>query len=161
MTYMYRLLFTENRGLKLFVSLHNDPAEPSIIPAHLCPNNFDPSSDIDNIFESNKEKYYLVGNITFSCMTNRSNDTLYFKYKFGDGETEPYTLSSDFTTHTYGKAGVYNYTVDAVAVTESSKAFHAAHSGQIRVLGKEYCSNKLDWNRGIPLITSLSPDQQC
>ena len=127
----------ENAGLKLSVSIHNDPAELSIMPSPIPPNNFDPSIDIDNVFESNKEKYYLVGNITFFCLTNRTKDTIYFKYRFGDGETEPYSFIGNFT-HTYGTPGVYNYSVDAVAVNENSKAFHAAHRGQIKVLGNEY-----------------------
>ena len=145
---------TEDKGLNLNVSLYNDPASPSTMPAPFPPNNFVPSIDIDN-FNSNNEKYYLVGNITFSCMTNRIDDMTYFKYKFGDGMTEPYSLSSDIT-HTYGSAGVYNYTVDAVAINKHSKAFHDAHCGQIKVLGKE-CTVAMSCIHGMGLGTGDSP----
>ena len=119
------------------VSLHNNPPATSVKPAPNSPNSFDPSIDVDIVLKSNKEKYYAVGNITFSCVTNRTEDTMYFKYSFGDGMSEPYTLSGNIT-HTYLVPGFYNYTVDAVAVSqESSKAFHAVHRGHISVLGEE------------------------
>ena len=60
---------------------------------------------------------------------------MYFKYSFGDDHSEPYS-NADNITHVYANAGVYSYSVDAIAINRDSKAFHAAHRGQISVLGK-------------------------
>lgn len=133
--------FAENAGLELTVSLTNDPKAPSIAPAPFPPHNFDPSIPIDILTSTNSNNgdCYLIGNITFVCKTNQTEaemDTVYFKYSFNDGNNEPYTTSHN-VTHSYDEVGVYNYTVDAVA-KNGSKAFHAAHSGQIHVLGKNY-----------------------
>lgn len=129
-----------NHGLQLNVSLQNDPAFPSTTPSPFPPN-IDPPIPVDvDVLRSIDDddgngKHYLVGNITFLCETNHSQGDMYFKYTFSDGDSEPYT-NADSMTHVYESAGIYNYTVDAVAIDEKgSKAFHAVHSGQINVLG--------------------------
>ena len=134
-------LYSENYGLELNVSLQNDPIVPSITPFPFPPNHIDPPAPIDvdmlsSIYDGGSDgNYYLVGNITFICETNHTEGNMYFKYSFGDGDSEPYT-NADNITHLYTSAGVYNYSVDAVAIKRDSKAVHAAHNGQISVLGK-------------------------
>lgn len=133
------LLLTENFGLQLNVSLQNDPVVPSITPFPFPPNHIDPPEVdvVQSIYDGSSDgKHYLVGNITFICETNHTEESIYFKYSFGDNYSEPYT-NVDNVTHVYASAGVYNYTVDAVAITKrDSKAFHATHSGEISVLGE-------------------------
>lgn len=130
----------ENSGLQLNVSLQNDPLVPSITPFPFPPNHIDPV-DVDalrSVYDGSSDgKHYLVGNITFICETNHTEEnSIYFKYSFGDEYSEPYT-NADNITHIYASAGVYNYTVDAVAIAHrDSKAYHAKHRGEISVLGK-------------------------
>ena len=129
-----------NHGLDLNVTVHNDPTSSSIQPAPFYPNDVDPSIPVD-IFTStgdDKGTYFAVGNVTLSCMTNRTDDTMYFKYTFSDGMNEPYANVSN-VIHTYHEPGVYNYTVDAISINpKGDKAFHAKFDGQIDVLGKRY-----------------------
>ena len=133
--------YSENYGLELNVSLQNDPIVPSITPFPFPPNHIDPPAPIDvdvlrSVYDGGSDgNYYLVGNITFVCETNHTEGNMYFKYSFGDGDSEPYT-SADNITHIYTSAGVYNYSVDAVAIKRDSRAVHAAHSGQISILGR-------------------------
>lgn len=97
----------------------------------------DPSIPVD-ILTSNYDKndrLYPIGNISFACSTNRTEDTTYFKYDFGDGTSEPYSHEEN-AAHMYMEAGTYKYSVDAVAlVNEGSQAYHADHRGKIHVLG--------------------------
>ena len=126
---------TENSGLELDVNLKNDPAPPSVNPAPFTPSDIDPSIDVDFLSDQYL-KSYAVGSITFTCLTNRSRATKYFKYDFGDGESEPYTQDGNFT-HDYSEEGVYEYTVDAVALSSGgSRGFHASHGRRIHIMGK-------------------------
>ena len=136
------LLCTENSGLQLNVSLQNDPIAPSITPFPFPPNHVDPPvpADVDvlqSVYDGNGDgKHYLVGNITFICETNHTEENIYFKYNFGDDYNEPYTNAENIT-HIYANPGLYNYTVDAIAITkQDSNAYHATHSGEISILGK-------------------------
>ena len=137
------------------MSVHNEPTAASIQPAPFSPNDFEPSIpiDIDNLFKSagSAGKYYITGNVTFACLTNRSDDTTYFKYDFGDGTNEPYTTDGNFT-HTYEEAGEYDYRVDAIAIDDNSNkvnAFHTKHHGHISVLGK-LCASVINYMQYSP-----------
>ena len=136
LSYLQPFLFcTENSGLDLNVSLKNNPPTPSVNPVPFPP---DPSIDVDFLSEGfvRDGKIYPIGNITFTCLTNRTTATTYYKYSFGDEESEPYTQDGNLT-HEYSKVGVYEYVVDAVALTgRGNRGFHAAHTGHIYIMGK-------------------------
>lgn len=60
---------------------------------------------------------------------------VYYSYDFGDRVTVK-DLTEPNTTHCYNESGVYNYSLNAIAVVNSTLRFHANLSDYITLLGK-------------------------
>ena len=71
-------------------------------------------------------------------LTNSSNSHIkevYYSYDFGDGYTEPY-LTEPNITHCYNEPGVYEYSVNAIAVVWEMLSFHTNLSDYIELHGE-------------------------
>ena len=84
---------------------------------------------------------FTVGCITFlpNVSLTRFNKShikeVYYSYDFEDGYTEPYSTEPNMT-HCYNEPGVYEYSVNAIAVVWEIKSFHTNLSDYIELHGE-------------------------
>lgn len=135
------------------MKLHDERCSSDSLPRGMSPSPFHSPTPLTNTTNNT----FITGNLTFEPLPDITMQPLKYEmyrfsyiYDYGDHSTVE-EHSAFNTTHLYGYAGNYSYTVQAFAVNseDSTKAYYTTHSGMLNILSEN------QYKRGLHAYTKL------